>query len=268
MEALGGYLIWREGVPSWLIWPCLALAVLGLINVEALKGELSRRRNKELPERLTDRGSFMTQHSGLLMLWLCCPLAVPFLMSRIGTPIFWASYTVAAAPALCLLVGRGILNLPGRAARTAVTLAVLLTALVGLRSYYSWQNEDWRGLAGELERVEEPGDVLVAVPPFSRTALSYYYRGPHDIQVMPEYLGHLRKDQLRRAITGAVASGGRVWVAARRAPLAKPDFAEVFKKRNPGITPLEPRSFGKSLQLYGYDYSTIRRAGEKKKAAR
>jgi uncharacterized membrane protein len=260
LETLKGYLLWREAFPSWLIWPYMILVLLGLINVEALGRGLSRRAGVRVPEEPSDRVSFIAPYSGFLILWLCCPLAIPFFLSRAGTSFFWASYTVAAAPALYLLVGRGILNLPGRTARTAVTLAVLLTALMGLRHYYPWQKEDWRGLAREVERVEEPEDVLVAVPPFSRKALAYYYRGLHRIQEMPENLGHLRKDQLRRSITGAVASGGRVWVAARRAPLARPDFAEVFKKRNPGITPLEPRPFGESLGLYGYDYSTTRRA--------
>ena len=59
-----------------------------------------------------------------------------------------------------------------------VVLSVTTPFFVGY--YTSYSKEDWRGLAGQIRTVTQPGDSIVLVPAYLRQPFSYYYKNETD----------------------------------------------------------------------------------------
>ena len=120
------------------MWWFVALAGLGLLEIQQRRGTWSSRnwlrslRSYHWEVRLPCRAS-----DGLLLLWLSCPIVIPFVWSQISTPIFLYRYTIAAAPAFYLLIGRGILGIPNGGIRFIILLIIALISIASLTAYYA-----------------------------------------------------------------------------------------------------------------------------------
>jgi hypothetical protein len=165
----------------------------------------------------------------LLLLWLMVPIALPFLLSQIVTPLYEHRYSIAALPALYLLVAVGMLHI-GRVAvhaiatirattkrvmpLAALAVAGALFSVIGfsslsmLHSYYTTpKKEPWRDVASQVERYAKPSDTLVVSKRYMRTPYHFYAREnnlpQNEIALDPEQISDVRL---------AVRDSNRVWL--------------------------------------------------------
>ena len=131
----------------------------------------------------------------LLLLWLIVPVALPFLLSQISNLQYAGRYSIAALPALYLLVAVGMQRV-GSVAMRASTRSTTFVALAGLavtaglfavtgilyvsilHDYFtSVKKEQWRDIARDVKTYAEPGDAVVISQGFMATPYNYYTRG-------------------------------------------------------------------------------------------
>jgi hypothetical protein len=108
--------------------------------------------------------------------WLTVPIALPFLLSYVGSPIFLPKYTIAASVPFMALVAYGALGLPRRW-RTWSAIAVGLLSVWSFGRYYSSPRKDgWRPAVAALEEQARPNDLILFYPWFNQMPFSYYQR--------------------------------------------------------------------------------------------
>jgi hypothetical protein len=56
-----------------------------------------------------------------------------------------------------------------------ITFLIVLNAPVLVDYYSGYSQDDWRGFAGQLQKVTKPGDFVVVVPGYISQPLDYYY---------------------------------------------------------------------------------------------
>jgi mannosyltransferase len=114
----------------------------------------------------------------LLVLWFVIPILVPFIESRLMTPIYQDKYAIGTLPALCLLVATGLSKLKWQWIFYPVLAAIVAFSSWGLADYYKYvTNEQWRETAQLVESKAEPGDVIVFCESYYEGAFDYYYKG-------------------------------------------------------------------------------------------
>lgn len=134
------------------------------------------------PVRELEGGRFVQQTRVLLASWFLTPILLPFLVSLFLTPIYMPRITIAAAPALYLLAGRGVDRLPGKALRVTLTGLLGILLLLPLVGFYrSPRNEPWREVVQLVEKAAEPGDVVLVSPSWYRSLCFEHYRTRTDI---------------------------------------------------------------------------------------
>ncbi len=135
----------------------------------------------------------------LALSWLLVPLALMWLWSFVGQPIFTPRNLLLSLPAVALLLGW----LLGRSRAGWVALAVLiaLRAVVLIPSYGT-SPENWRAATAYVRAAARPGDCVVFYPLDARMPFEYYAHQP----VQP---------YVERYDTPHVPSAcGRVWLVA------------------------------------------------------
>jgi len=117
-------------------------------------------------------------HTASLLLWLSA-LLIPFGLSLVAQPVFWARFTVVALPAFSIAAGSLIAaRIPPTTALTAlVILASLFTA--GQHAVKSDQC-DARWTAAWLAGHARPGDAVVFTN-LSRLPVDHYWKNPLEI---------------------------------------------------------------------------------------
>ena len=114
----------------------------------------------------------------LLLIWLVVPVILPFVVSRLSTPIYIHKVTIGALPALCLLVGRGINRIHFRSIRIPVIGLVVILSLFNVKHYYKQTHRDqWREAARYIDSSAADGDLVICNPPSTfRDIFAYYWR--------------------------------------------------------------------------------------------
>jgi len=115
-------------------------------------------------------GASPGQLLALVVLWLVLPAAVVCGWSVLVSPVYGPRYLVFCAPALAVLVGHGLAQLPTRRWWSALVV-VLLVALVApvyasQRTAYAKSAGDWSGVAAAVAAGAEPGDGVYFTPRF------------------------------------------------------------------------------------------------------
>jgi uncharacterized membrane protein len=118
----------------------------------------------------------------LLSVWLLIPILVPFVISRISSPIFNDRYTIGASFSFYLFISRGIDNISGRYVRLAVTgIVVVLTLVALLPTYGRVDKERWREVAAYVETHAQPGDLVLFQARFCQVSFDYYASSRKDL---------------------------------------------------------------------------------------
>ncbi len=111
----------------------------------------------------------------LLVLWLCVPVAVPFLISLVSTPIFFYRYTIAGSLAFYVLASFGAAGTGGKRFILLVTGLVLIFSSINIFGYYERVDKPaWRAGINYIESNAGAGDVIVLYPWYETEAAGYY----------------------------------------------------------------------------------------------
>lgn len=129
------------------------------------------------PSAQTPEEGGMSYASGvfLLILWLCVPVAVPFLISLVSTPIFFYRYTIAGSLAFYILASSGAVRTGDRRFILLVTGLILIFSSVNIFGYYERVDKPaWRAGIEYIESNAGAGDVIVLYPWYETEAAVYY----------------------------------------------------------------------------------------------
>jgi uncharacterized membrane protein len=150
----------------------------------------------------------------LLLVWLLVPLVVPFFVSHLYRPMLVDRYTIAASPALYLLITQGIAGFRGRAFRewryAQALLIVLVAALsvVSITGYFgAVTKQPWRELAGYVDTHGRAGDLVLlygGALPFD------HYSENSDVDI--EAFVASNNAGMRKKVSTMVAGRDRVWL--------------------------------------------------------
>jgi len=140
----------------------IGLLLLGLL---LLQGFLTRRPDHR-------------DHKLFLALWLGLPIIVTWLISQ-RRPIYNPRYLIVVLPAYLVLLAYGVMSVPHRILRWALTIAlVAIMASSSIRIYYDpvFLRQDWRRAANYVQSNVQANDVIAVESIDDMVAFKYYYR--------------------------------------------------------------------------------------------
>ena len=145
------------------------------------------------------RGGGAPWGSLLALSWLVVPVALMWLWSLIGQPIFTARNVLVSLPAVALLLGWAISR--SRLVWPAVAVLVALR-VVALAPSYGTSPENWRAATAYITAAAQPGDCFAFYPLDAQMPFAYYTDAPV-------------KPYVERYVTPRVSSScSRVWLIA------------------------------------------------------
>jgi mannosyltransferase len=148
---------------------------------------------------------------GVLVLWAVVPIAVPFVLSILVTPIYQFKYTIPAAIACYLLLALALESLEPRIALAAGALVAGAFLVMTVRYYEDYETEQWRQATAYISAHAKPGDVLVFDSSVGKEAFDYYW-GRSDVQ---EVIGSAETSPTEgdlQAVRTAAREPGSVWL--------------------------------------------------------
>lgn len=153
----------------------------------------------------------------LVVLWLIFPIAFPFFLSYLLGPMYIDRYTIAAAPALYLLLGLAAFATRRWAPELLWLALVAVVVAPGLTEYYvNPVKEQWREAAAQVETQPEGAGAIVFAPAENgalRRAFTWYYDGSLPLCDLPTRPGD---EQAIAAALGQCAAGAdRFWLILR-----------------------------------------------------
>lgn len=184
---------------AWVLAP-LAVIALGLSLVRA--------------RRHAGEANWSVAAATLCAVVVACVIGLPFVLSRVSSPIFLPKYTIAASLVFLTLVARGVVLLPSRLLRGGILLGIVALTLVPLHAYFTTRHkDDWRDVVSGVERAAEPGDLIVFSQAFGLAPFHYYARRT-DLVELPflDRSQELTTRSLNAAAGVALAPFDRVWL--------------------------------------------------------
>lgn len=150
----------------------------------------------------------------LLLLWLLCPILLPYIVSQFSSPIFLPKYTIAALPAFVILVARGILSLRFHQLKIVVCLLIVGLSLFVLKNYYgSFKKDLWREAVAEFKTLARPDDLVLFHDQSGEVPFEYYYRGNDLVEKpFPDYNTKLEAENLADELKATTAGHARIWL--------------------------------------------------------
>jgi mannosyltransferase len=150
----------------------------------------------------------------LLLLWLLCPILLPYIVSQFSSPIFLPKYTIAALPAFTILAARGLLSLRFHQLRMIVVLLVICFSLVMLKNYYGAAKKDlWRVAVAHFKSLAQPRDMVLFNDQSGEVPFEYYYKASDLFEKpFPDYDTKLDENNLAEQLRESVKGHERVWL--------------------------------------------------------
>lgn len=90
-------------------------------------------------------------------------------------PLMVPRYVIGSAPAIALLLAMGVRSLPRPALQGAALVALTAALVAGQVSWHTQEQDDWRGVARQIEAEAKPGDALFLPNPFTRPPLDFLW---------------------------------------------------------------------------------------------
>jgi hypothetical protein len=150
----------------------------------------------------------------LLLLWLLCPILLPYIVSQFSSPIFLPKYTIAALPAFVILAARGLLSLRFHQLRLFLIVLFVGFSFVVLKNYYGSAKKDlWREAVAQFKPLARPDDLVLFNDQSGEVPFEYYYRRADLLEKpFPDYYAKLDEGNLAEQLKGAVEGHTRVWL--------------------------------------------------------
>lgn len=166
----------------------------------------------------------------LVLLWLLGPILFPFVLSKIIDPIYVHRYTIAAAPALYLLIALGLTSLRRVVPTYAALGALAILIAPGLYEYYTTDiKEQWREAAVLIQSREQANDRLVFAPGEKGTiedTFDWYYSG--SLAGCTVEASATAEQEIAAAVAPCVNEGERLWVVMRGSAERIAPFQDYF----------------------------------------
>lgn len=188
----------------------------------------------------------------LLVLWLACPVLLPFAISQWTTPIFLPKYTLASAVALAILAAHGLARLGRRPLQAAAALALVGASAVALDAYFSKsRNDRWRDAVARFEQQARTGDVVLFAQPWGQVAFDYYLTRRDVIERgLPPNLAAIEATARAAVLESAAWGYQRIWiVVSQTGPLG-----DLQEQLAPGYV-LRVAERYRGVQLYLFERS-------------
>lgn len=193
----------------------IVLSVLSLVAYEAMRGNMNW---KELFRSIeTYRWKIYLSNVRMLsflLVWLLCPIIVPFIISRCLAPMYMTRYTIGGSLAFYLLIGKGISNIRHQYRRWVILGIVAAISLVKVWGYYAEVNhEEWRDVAEYVDANAERGDLLLFNAGFCLKDVFNYYSKRADVvkKPFPEKANRLDEENIKE-LAPTVEGYSRVWL--------------------------------------------------------
>ncbi|HWP93852.1 MAG TPA: glycosyltransferase family 39 protein [Thermodesulfobacteriota bacterium] len=147
-----------------------------------------------------------------LLVWLSCPVILPFLISKFFTPIYWYRYTIVASLAFYLLAAIGIRNL-GPKLKFAVITLIVLGFLANVWEGYSTVNKErWREMVDYIDTNASEGDLVLFNANYAQIPFDYYSKRTDLVKKpFPEETNIVDEDSVKK-LDSSVKDYNRVWV--------------------------------------------------------
>lgn len=174
LKVRGGYWIPEPSVETlvksfklysgpYLFLPFLILSLISAVACKKIRGGIDRKRLRESIEgycwniRPSD-----TDKIYLLLLWLLIPIILPFMISKVSTPVYWDRYTIGASLAFYILAAKGISSINYKYAKFAVIGMVIVISSVNVWKHHTSVNkEKWKEVAGYLDTNAGINDLIL-----------------------------------------------------------------------------------------------------------
>jgi hypothetical protein len=191
----------------------ITLVLFGLLSIRRLRGKWVWRRPLESLKGLSWNVRLESiEEELLLFLWLSLSIVIPFIESKIMTPIYLTKYMIGASPALYLLVAKGTDNLTNKRILYPVLAFVVLLSSFGLYSYYTSDvKSQWREVANFIEiNSKVDTDVAVFYQSYIQSPFAYYYKG--ELQQFGVAKNVEDTQELAALVDNAVQEKDRLWL--------------------------------------------------------
>jgi len=157
-------------------------------------------------------------HKLLLALWLGLPIVVTWLISQ-RRPIYHSRYLIVALPAYLVLLAYGVVSVPNRISKWALTITlVAIMASSSIRLYFDpiFLKQDWRGATNYIRSSAQANDVIGVERFEDIPALKYYYKDDLELVTVDggQSLGEFEK---------SIEGYERLWLIYYRAASDQPD---------------------------------------------
>ncbi|MFC6838480.1 glycosyltransferase family 39 protein [Halomarina ordinaria] len=171
------------GAPRWVLFAGLALSgavvAVGLVDARGAFGRWRGARGSATTLAATVRRLLPrdgeSENTALVLLWFLGPLLVPVVVSYLVTPVFWPRYTIAASPALFVLMAKGVRDIPRPPLRAVVALLLVCSLLPGVVQYHTTtQKEEWDEVGATLDERAEAGDFVLVADRITRRGVDHY----------------------------------------------------------------------------------------------
>jgi uncharacterized membrane protein len=223
-----------------IFFPLVALAIFlgcfGQSEESALESSTGETKENVLTSRLKIY---------LLLLWLLCPIILPFIVSEFSSPIFLPKYTIPASLAFIILAARGFLGVRFHQLRMLLVLFIACFSLIDLRNYYGAVKKDvWRDAVSNFERLARPGDVVLFNERPGQSPFDYYNKRRDLIEKpFPDYNSELKAENIGELLKSEVEGHERVWLVLSHPGILTPLipqqleewYALVAHRSDPGV---------------------------------
>jgi uncharacterized membrane protein len=169
--------------------------------------------------------------------WLCLPILLAIGASYLLFPVYSVRFLIIASGGLYVLAGMGVSALrPGWLGPVLATL-VLVGLLVSTGVYYQTDtSEPWAEASAIVEESASPSAAVLAAPPFSETAVEYYFGDDRRVESVAA------TGEGARAATNGSAS---VWAVTRYQAPADGIVADL----SPEYTVVQRRTVGELVVI-------------------
>jgi mannosyltransferase len=203
---------------TWLLMLFLALSVLSLFSYRKTTGSFDWKAPLKAITTYSWNVRVVNVASALfLVVWLFALTVIPFVMSRVTTPIYYVRYSIPASIAFYVLIAGGIRNINWNYARLGAIAVIIIVFTPSLQAYYvSNAKGQAREATSFLDANAESGDVILAYKS-NYYMIFDYYNNRTDLAVRridqwPPLQDN--KDKIKEMIYSNVTGYIRVWFFA------------------------------------------------------
>ncbi|KAA3646455.1 MAG: hypothetical protein DWQ07_09585 [Chloroflexi bacterium] len=191
----------------------------------------------------------------LISLWFLVPVVIPFVISKVYSPIYEGRYIINALPALSLGLAVVIYHL-----RRVIPVWLALTTLVvmivpGFYFYYTLDiKEQWRQMAAYVAASDQKTDLVILAPDedgFQTDAFKLYFEDSLESCGIPVEVA--TPDKIDSIVDDCAQDNGRIWLVVRGLEQVKAVYQDFFLEPVPvGLTLVDKQHFN-SIDLYLFE---------------